>query len=126
MGKKYRLLVIDDSEETVAGLEHFFSINYEVFTAADGMEGLKFFETAEEGFDLVITDLVMPLSVASVLFQSSKRNIPAHPSSPSPAGVSIPAPLQPKPRPMSFWKNRLSCRNWISWYRSFWQRKPGR
>ncbi len=39
MEKKYRLLVIDDSEETVAGLKHFFSRNYEVFTAADGMEG---------------------------------------------------------------------------------------
>ena len=60
MEKKYRLLVIDDSEETVAGLEHFFSKNYEVFTAADGMEGLKLFETEKEGFDLVITDLVMP------------------------------------------------------------------
>ena len=60
MGKKYRLLVIDDSEETVAGLEHFFSKNYEVCTAADGMEGLKLFETEKEGFDLVITDLVMP------------------------------------------------------------------
>ena len=58
MEKKYRLLVIDDSEETVAGLKHFFSQNYEVFTAADGMEGLKYFETEEQGFDLVITDLV--------------------------------------------------------------------
>jgi len=60
MGKKYRLLVIDDSEETVAGLEHFFKKTYKVFTAADGMEGLKLFETEKEGFDLVITDLVMP------------------------------------------------------------------
>jgi len=60
MGKKYRLLVIDDSEETVAGLQHFFSKSYEVLTAADGMEGLKLFETEKEGFDLVITDLVMP------------------------------------------------------------------
>ena len=60
MGKKYRLLIIDDSEETVAGLEHFFSKKYKVFTAADGMEGLKLFETEAEGFDLVITDLVMP------------------------------------------------------------------
>lgn len=60
MGKNYRLLIIDDSEETVAGLEHFFSKTYEVFTAADGMEGLKLFEAEEDGFDLVITDLVMP------------------------------------------------------------------
>jgi DNA-binding response OmpR family regulator len=60
MEKKPRLLIIDDSEETVAGLEHFFSKTYEVFTASDGLEGLKLFETEEEGFDLVITDLVMP------------------------------------------------------------------
>ena len=60
MDKKLRLLIIDDSEETVAGLQHFFSKSYEVFTAADGMEGLKIFENEEKGFDLVITDLVMP------------------------------------------------------------------
>ena len=60
MDKKLRLLIIDDSEETVAGLQHFFRKSYEVFTAADGMEGLKLFETEEGGFDLVITDLVMP------------------------------------------------------------------
>ena len=60
MDKKLRLLIIDDSEETVAGLQHFFSKSYEVFTALDGMEGLKLFETEEGGFDLVITDLVMP------------------------------------------------------------------
>ena len=60
MDKKLRLLIIDDSQETVAGLQHFFSKSYEVFTALDGMEGLKLFETEEGGFDLVITDLVMP------------------------------------------------------------------
>jgi DNA-binding response OmpR family regulator len=60
MGKKYRILVIDDSEETVAGLQHFFSKKYEVFTALDGMQGLKLFESEENRFDLVITDLVMP------------------------------------------------------------------
>ena len=60
MEKKQRLLIIDDSEETVAGLQHFFSKKYEVLTAGDGMEGLKLFENEKEGFDLVITDLVMP------------------------------------------------------------------
>ena len=60
MEKKYRILIIDDSEETVAGLQHFFSKKYKVLTAGDGMEGLKLFENEEKGFDLVITDLVMP------------------------------------------------------------------
>jgi DNA-binding response OmpR family regulator len=60
MEKQYRILVIDDSEETVAGLQHFFSKKYKVLTALDGMQGLKLFESEREGFDLVITDLVMP------------------------------------------------------------------
>ena len=60
MEKKYRLLIVDDSKEAVAGLQHFFSKKYEVLTAGDGMEGLKLFENEKEGFDLVITDLVMP------------------------------------------------------------------
>ena len=60
MEKQYRILIIDDSEETVAGLQHFFSKKYDVLTAGDGMEGLKLFENEKKGFDLVITDLVMP------------------------------------------------------------------
>ena len=60
MEKKYRLLVIDDSEETVEGLYHFFNKKYDVFTASNGLDGLKYFEEDEQGFDLVITDLVMP------------------------------------------------------------------
>jgi DNA-binding response OmpR family regulator len=75
MEKKPRLLIIDDSEETVAGLEHFFSKTYEVFTASDGLEGLKLFETEKEGFDLVITDLVMPyISGVGVISIIKKKN----------------------------------------------------
>ncbi len=74
MKKKCRLLIIDDSEETVAGLEHFFSKTYKVFTAPDGMEGLKLYETEKEGFDLVITDLVMPsLSGVGVMSINQKK-----------------------------------------------------
>ena len=74
MGKKNRLLVIDDSVETVAGLQHFFSQNYDVFTAPDGMEGLKLFETEDEGFDLVITDLVMPYISGVGVISIIKKN----------------------------------------------------
>jgi DNA-binding NtrC family response regulator len=79
MEKKYRLLVIDDSEETVAGLEHFFSKNYEVSTANDGMEGLKLFETEKEGFDLVITDLVMPFISGVGVISIIKKKYPGTP-----------------------------------------------
>ena len=60
MGEKPKILVIDDSKETVAGLQSFFGQKYEVLTAGNGLDGLKYFEEAETDIDLVITDLVMP------------------------------------------------------------------
>lgn len=61
MNKTYRLLVIDDSQEILVALSKFFTKkNYEVITAADGLDGLKLIKTDAKGFDLVITDLVMP------------------------------------------------------------------
>ena len=60
MDEKPRILVIDDSKETVAGLHSFFNNKYEVLTAENGLDGLKHFEEDDNGIDLVITDLVMP------------------------------------------------------------------
>jgi DNA-binding NtrC family response regulator len=60
MGEKPKILVIDDSAETVAGLYSFFDSKYEVLTAANGLDGLKHIEEHETEIDLVITDLVMP------------------------------------------------------------------
>ena len=60
MKKKARMLIIDDSKETVAGLSYFFSQKYEVSTALDGVAGLELFKAEEDGFDIVITDIVMP------------------------------------------------------------------
>ena len=60
MEDKPKILVIDDSKETVAGLQSFFNSKYEVMTAENGLDGLKHFEEDDNGIDLVITDLVMP------------------------------------------------------------------
>ena len=60
MGEKHKILVIDDSKETVAGLHSFFTNKYEVLTAENGLDGLKHFEDSDSDIDLVITDLVMP------------------------------------------------------------------
>ncbi len=73
------MLVIDDSKETVDGLYHFFSRKYEVFTALDGLVGLKVFETEEDGFDIVITDLVMPYISGVDVISLIKKKYPGTP-----------------------------------------------
>lgn len=61
MNRSYKLLVIDDSQEILTAIDKYLKQKkYEVTTAADGLEGLKLLKSAEGGFDLVITDLVMP------------------------------------------------------------------
>jgi DNA-binding response OmpR family regulator len=61
MDKPSKLLIVDDDEEIQSTLKDFLiKKGYEVFSASDGLEGLKLLETEEPGFDLVITDLVMP------------------------------------------------------------------
>jgi DNA-binding response OmpR family regulator len=61
MDKPLKLLIIDDNEEILAALYDFFSKeNYVVASALDGLDGLKLLEAEKQGFDLVITDIVMP------------------------------------------------------------------
>ena len=53
--------MIDDNQEILAGLLNFLSRKgCEVVTAPDGLEGMKIIEADRKGFDLVITDVVMP------------------------------------------------------------------
>ena len=77
MGKNYRILIIDDSKETVNGLEAFFSEKYEVSTACNGLDGIKEFNKSDDCVDLVITDLVMPeisgIGVISVIKKKSPK-----------------------------------------------------
>ena len=79
MDKKYSLLVIDDSKETVAGLKSFFSQNYDVLTAFNGLDGLKAFEQNEKNIDLVITDLVMPEISGVGVISIIKKKYPGTP-----------------------------------------------
>ncbi len=79
MGEKPRILVIDDSKETVAGLHSFFNNKYEVLTAENGLDGLKHFEEDDNGIDLVITDLVMPDISGVGVISSGKKNYPGIP-----------------------------------------------
>lgn len=79
MEKEYRLLVIDDSKETVAGLKSFLSKEYKVLTAFNGLDGLKMFEQSEAGIDLVITDLVMPEISGVGVISIIKKKYPGTP-----------------------------------------------
>jgi DNA-binding NtrC family response regulator len=79
MAKKQRLLVIDDSKETVAGLNSFLSQKYEVITAYNGLDGLKAFEMNEGTIDLVITDLVMPEISGVGVISIIKKKYPGTP-----------------------------------------------
>jgi DNA-binding response OmpR family regulator len=79
MTEKQRLLVIDDSRETVAGLQSFLSQKYDVLTAYNGLDGLKTFETSQERIDLVITDLVMPEISGVGVISIIKKKYPGTP-----------------------------------------------
>ncbi len=76
MNKSYKLLIIDDNKETLSMLHAFFSKkNYEVVSSLSGLDGLKLFESEKKGFDLVITDLVMPnISGVAVISIIKKKN----------------------------------------------------
>ena len=61
MGTPYKLLIIDDNEEVLTTLYKFLSQKkYQVASASNGLDALKLLEAETDGFDLVITDLVMP------------------------------------------------------------------
>jgi len=74
--KDIRILLIDDNQEILAGLVNFLgSKGYEVMTAPDGLEGIKIIEADRKGFDLIITDVVMPyvsgVGIVAVIKQKS-------------------------------------------------------
>ena len=80
MDKPPKLLIIDDDKEILSTLKYFFSTKrYEAFSASDGLEGLELLETEEQGFDLVITDLVMPNISGVGLISIIKNKFPSLP-----------------------------------------------
>lgn len=74
--KAKRILVIEDDPDVLSIIvKHLEHEGYQVITATDGMEGLK--RLRSNGFDLVITDIVMPYvsgtGVVSALKESDPR-----------------------------------------------------
>jgi len=78
--KNIKILLIDDNQEILAGLVNFLSSRgYEVVTAPDGLEGMKIIEADRKGFDLVITDVVMPYVSGVGIIAVIKQRSPVTP-----------------------------------------------
>ena len=80
MKKPFKLLIIDDSEEILTALTNFFTQkNYEVTSAANGLDGLKYIEAKDASFDLIITDLVLPNISGVAIISIVKKKFPDTP-----------------------------------------------
>jgi CheY-like chemotaxis protein len=79
MKDKFKILIVDDNKETVAGLKSFLDEKYKIVVAYDGLEGIQIFENDKEGIDLVITDLVMPSISGVALIEIIKKKYPGTP-----------------------------------------------
>ena len=80
MAKQYNLLVVDDNQEILATIDKYFrKRNYNVVTAADGLEALKLLKSKEFAFDLVVTDLVMPYVSGVGVISIIKKEYPQIP-----------------------------------------------
>ena len=80
MGTTYKLLVIDDSQEILSAIDKYFKMKkYTVVTAADGLEALKLLKSEDGGFDLVVTDLVMPYVSGVGVISILKKEFPGTP-----------------------------------------------
>jgi CheY-like chemotaxis protein len=56
-----RILVVEDDSRVRTGvLEQLESLGYEVTGTADGVAGLAAFEAAQQPFDLLLTDVIVP------------------------------------------------------------------
>jgi DNA-binding NtrC family response regulator len=77
MNKTSKLLIIDDNKEILDALYDFLSKKkYDVVSASNGLEGLKLIENEKLGFNLVITDLIMPDISGVALISIIKKKYP--------------------------------------------------
>ena len=76
MDQSLKILIIDDEEPILSNLCYFLNEKgYDVTSASDGLKGLKLFKEDTKGFDLIITDVVMPklsgMSLISIIKEKS-------------------------------------------------------
>jgi len=72
--EKHTVLIIEDDPDVLATLtKNVAYFGYEVITATDGLEGMRKLE--DGGYDLVITDIVMPyVSGVGVVARLKEKN----------------------------------------------------
>ena len=74
-GPKKIILVVEDDQAVLSAIaKHLTHAGYGVVTATDGMEGLKKIKSG--GYDLVITDIVMPYVSGTGVVTSLKETNP--------------------------------------------------
>ena len=77
MTNSSKLLIIDDNKEILDTIYDFLSKKkYDVVSASNGLEGLKLIENEKQGFNLVITDLIMPDISGVALISIIKKKYP--------------------------------------------------
>ena len=79
MRKNYRILIIDDSKETVAGLKAYLCKKYHILTAYNGRDGIQKFDKNNNRIHLVITDIIMPDVSGIALVSMIKKRSPETP-----------------------------------------------
>ena len=80
MDQPLKLLIIDDDEHILTNLCYFFSDKkYNVISATNGLDGMKLLENDQQGFDLIITDIVMPQISGISLISMIKKKFPNMP-----------------------------------------------
>ena len=79
MANKHRILIIDDSKETVAGLKAYLGKKYHILTAYNGRDGIHKFDKNKHRIHLVITDILMPDVSGIALVSMMKERSPGTP-----------------------------------------------
>lgn len=73
--QKKTILVVDDDPDVLSTVvKQLKYLGYDVITASDGMEGLKKLDAG--GYDLVITDIVMPFISGVGVVTAVKEKMP--------------------------------------------------
>ena len=72
--KKTILIIEDDPDVLSTVVKQLEYLGYDVLTASDGMEGMK--KLDEGGYDLVITDIVMPFISGVGVVTALKEKMP--------------------------------------------------